>query len=215
MATLSVQDVDDLLPQTQCTRCGYPGCLPYAQAIVEEGAPINRCPPGGEATIRALSTLMGVPVLSLDPTCGAEGPLAVACIDEARCIGCTLCIQACPVDAILGAVRRMHDVLPALCTGCELCLAPCPMDCIVMVAAEPPRPWTREDTLAARARMHARTARLEREAREEGLRVPGQAGRRSEALDELPEVEFADVARRTSLVEQAMERARRKLGLLR
>ena len=116
-----------LLPQTQCTRCGYPGCRPYAQAIAAGEADINRCPPGGEATIVALAALTGKPVREpLDPACGAHGPLAVARIDEAACIGCTLCIDACPVDAIIGAPKRMHAVLASQCTGCELCVAALP-----------------------------------------------------------------------------------------
>jgi electron transport complex protein RnfB len=125
--------IDALLPQTQCTRCGYPGCRPYAQALAAGAAGLNRCPPGGADTIAALARLLGRPVRPLDPECGAEGPLLVAQIDESACIGCAKCLPPCPVDAIVGAQKQMHTVLLALCTGCELCVAPCPVDCISMV----------------------------------------------------------------------------------
>jgi electron transport complex protein RnfB len=157
---VTAEAVDALLPQTQCTRCGYDGCAPYAAAIAQGQAPINRCPPGGEATIAALAALTGQPAGPLDPACGAEEPLAVAVIDETRCIGCTLCIAACPVDAIIGGPRRMHTVLPSLCSGCELCLPPCPVDCIDLVPAG--RAWTARDAAAARARHSARADRLAR-----------------------------------------------------
>jgi electron transport complex protein RnfB len=131
MAT--VEDIDALLPQTQCTRCGYAGCRPYAQAIATGAAPLNQCPPGGAVTIGALATLLDRPALPLNPANGTEGPPLVAQIDEEACIGCVRCLPPCPVDAIIGARRQMHTVVLALCTGCELCIAPCPVDCIVMV----------------------------------------------------------------------------------
>ena len=127
--------IDRLLPQTQCTRCGYPACLPYARAIAMGEADINRCPPGGDAGIRDLARLLGREPLPLNPDCGIEAPLCVAVIREAECIGCTKCIQACPVDAIIGASKLMHTVLADICTGCELCLPPCPVDCIDLVPA--------------------------------------------------------------------------------
>ncbi|HWP94117.1 MAG TPA: electron transport complex subunit RsxB [Gammaproteobacteria bacterium] len=130
------EKIDRLLPQTQCGQCGYPGCKPYATAIARGEADINRCPPGGQATIRALADLLGREPKPLDATRGVEKPRLVALIDEDLCIGCTKCIQACPVDAILGAPKQMHTVIAAECTGCELCIAPCPVDCIEMV---PPR----------------------------------------------------------------------------
>jgi electron transport complex protein RnfB len=130
----SADAIDALLPQTQCTRCGYQGCRPYAEAIAAGGAPINRCPPGGDATIAALAALLSRPLLALDPQCGVHTEPQVAVIDEARCIGCARCLPPCPVDAIVGASRWMHTVLQADCTGCELCLAPCPVDCISLVA---------------------------------------------------------------------------------
>lgn len=134
-ATTFADHIDALLPQTQCTRCGYPACRPYAEAIARGAAAINRCPPGGEAGIRALAALTGQPVLPLDPACGAEMPPQIAFIDEDVCIGCTKCIQVCPTDAIVGASRLMHTVIPDLCTGCELCIPPCPVDCIAMLPA--------------------------------------------------------------------------------
>ena len=127
-----VDQIDHLLPQTQCGQCGYPGCRPYAEAIANEGAEINQCPPGGEAGIQALADLLGREVIPLNAENGKVKPKAVAIIDEATCIGCTLCIQACPVDAILGAAKQMHTVITDECTGCELCLPPCPVDCIIM-----------------------------------------------------------------------------------
>src|SRR5215467_9530834 len=126
-------DIDALLPQTQCTRCGYSGCRPYAEAIVTGDADINQCPPGGAATIAALARLLARPELPLNPANGTETPSLVALIDEDACIGCARCLPPCPVDAILGAPKQMHTVILALCTGCELCVAPCPVDCIAMV----------------------------------------------------------------------------------
>lgn len=128
-----VDKIDAILPQTQCGQCGFPGCKPYAQAIANSEVDINRCPPGGETTIIALAELLGREPMPLDPERGEEKPPMVAVIEENTCIGCTLCIQACPVDAILGAAKQMHTVIAPECTGCELCVAPCPVDCIDMV----------------------------------------------------------------------------------
>jgi electron transport complex protein RnfB len=123
----------DALPQTQCTRCGYADCRGYAEAIVDAGADVNRCPPGGREGVARLARITGRPALPLDPTCGSEGPRARAVVDEAWCIGCALCLKACPVDAIVGAAKRMHTVIDVLCTGCELCIPVCPVDCISLV----------------------------------------------------------------------------------
>ncbi len=125
--------IDAILPQTQCGQCGFPGCRPYAEAIARGEADINQCPPGGEAGIRALSELLGREPVALNPNNGIEKPKRLAFIREAECIGCTKCIQACPVDAIIGAPKLMHTVVADLCTGCELCLPPCPVDCIDLV----------------------------------------------------------------------------------
>ena len=164
-----IERVDALLPQTQCRRCGYDGCRPYASAMVLGEAPIDRCPPGGAQTVAALGRLLHRPVPVLDPAFGAPAP-ASARIDEARCIGCTLCVAACPVDAIVGAAKLMHTVLTTRCTGCALCLPPCPVDCI---ALEPTgRPWTRAD--AQRARIHT-ASRLARRSPPKGDAGEGSA----------------------------------------
>jgi len=136
--------IDLLLPQTQCGRCGHPGCLPYARAIAA-GEPFNRCPPGGASTIAALADLLGAEPRPLDPAHGAPLPRSVAFIREAECIGCTKCLPACPVDAILGATRQLHTVIAELCTGCDLCIDPCPVDCIEMVAAPATTPRIASD----------------------------------------------------------------------
>ena len=128
-----VDQIDAILPQTQCGQCNYPGCRPYAEAIAAGEAPINQCPPGGEDGIRQLADLLGVEEIPLNPENGAESAPTVVKIDEATCIGCTLCIQACPVDAILGAPKLMHTVIVEECTGCDLCLPPCPVDCIDVI----------------------------------------------------------------------------------
>ncbi|SRR6056297_165068 len=132
-----VERIDAVLPQTQCAQCGYPGCRPYARAIVEGSAEINQCPPGGEQTIRALAELLGREALPLDPARGTVPSPRVAVIREAECIGCARCLPACPVDAIVGAPQYLHTVIERECTGCELCLEPCPVDCIDLVPARP------------------------------------------------------------------------------
>jgi len=130
-----IDAIDLLLPQTQCERCGHPGCRPYAEAVAG-GAAMNRCPPGGSTTIVALASLLNRPIVPLDPDLRPMDPFAVALIDESRCIGCALCLPACPVDAIAGATGHMHTVIARHCTGCELCIPACPVDCIAMVAGE-------------------------------------------------------------------------------
>ncbi|MGH8231417.1 MAG: RnfABCDGE type electron transport complex subunit B [Steroidobacteraceae bacterium] len=156
------QRVDALLPQTQCRRCGFDACRPYAQALAEGRSAVNRCPPGGARGIEQLAALLGVAVLPLDPDCGSEADPGAAWIDPAACIGCARCLPPCPVDAILGAARYLHSVIEQQCTGCELCIASCPVDCIVM------RPRSAAASAPAAAVNHERyqqhRARLERDA---------------------------------------------------
>jgi len=178
--------VDALLPQTQCRRCGYDACRPYAEAIAAGEAEISRGPPGGQAARVALGVLLDRTPPPLDPSRGQPGPLRVACIDESACIGCTLCIAACPVDAIIGAQKRMHAVLTSLCSGCELCIAPCPVDCITMRPAG--RVWTSGDASAARARFASRQTRLA---------ATSAAGKRD-----------AEARKRKAAIAAAIERAR-------
>jgi len=180
VASLSLaQRIDALLPQTQCTRCGYPDCRSYAEAVASGEARLNQCPPGGAEGIRRLAALLGQPELPLDPAFGNEGPRRIVYIEEATCIGCTLCIQACPVDAIIGAPKRMHAVLESDCTGCELCLPVCPMDCIALEEASAGATgwaaWSPAQADAARARHAGRQARLARDAREHDERLSAQA----------------------------------------
>jgi Na+-translocating ferredoxin:NAD+ oxidoreductase subunit B len=160
--------IDRLLPQTQCTRCGYPGCLPYAEAIARGEAQINQCPPGGTETIVALALLTGRAPLPLNKDFGLEAAPTVAFIDEERCIGCTKCLPPCPVDAIAGAPRRMHTVIAELCTGCELCIAPCPVDCIEMIPVLQSvfATLALPDSTESRERYHAHDARIARRAAE-------------------------------------------------
>lgn len=147
--------IEDLLPQTQCTKCGYPACRPYAEAIAAGEANYNQCPPGGAQGIARLAALLDKPVIPLDTTHGEERARPLAVIDENVCIGCTLCMQACPVDAIAGAAKQMHTVIAELCTGCDLCVPPCPVDCIAMLPVTGQRigwdAWSQEEADAARA----------------------------------------------------------------
>ena len=153
--------IDALLPQTQCTRCGFDGCRPYAEAIAGERADIDQCPPGGDEVVVKLAALLARAAKPLNPEFGEYTPPTVAVIDEETCIGCTKCIQACPVDAIVGASKRMHTVIASWCTGCELCIPPCPVDCIAMVDT----PAFPEAGLS-RERHEARARRLVRDAAE-------------------------------------------------
>ena len=206
-ATLA-DHIDALLPQTQCTKCGYAGCRPYAEAIAAGEAPINQCPPGGAAGIARLAALLQRPPLPLNPANGVEQPLRVAVIDEALCIGCTLCIQACPVDAIVGSSKMMHTVLAEDCTGCDLCLPPCPMDCIAMVPVEPPRAWTAADADAARRRFEARRARLVREQEQRDDRLAARAVAKPDEDDRRDHPAAAAAASKKAAVQAAIERAR-------
>ena len=198
--------IDALLPQTQCTKCGHEGCRPYAQAIAAGAEPINRCPPGGDEGIAALAGLLSVPIVPLDTTRGEHGPLLVAVIDEAHCIGCTLCIQACPVDAIVGANKRMHTVLADVCTGCDLCVPPCPVDCIDMVPAR--RAWTPDDASSSRPRYQARNARLSRLAADNARLMADTAQSAATPAAEAAASAMHDAERKRSAVESALARAR-------
>lgn len=213
-----VERIDALLPQTQCGQCDYPGCRPYAEAIVAGEADINQCPPGGDAGIRALAKLLGRERKPLDTRHGEHKAKAVARIDESVCIGCTLCIQACPVDAILGAAKLMHTVIEDECTGCELCLPPCPVDCISM---EPPSndgwhwpliddPYRRERRKAdtARRRFNARQQRLAAERRERDARLTRKKSPQKEANEDPRKMAIQAAIERTRAKKQALARQR-------
>jgi Na+-translocating ferredoxin:NAD+ oxidoreductase subunit B len=158
------EKIDALLPQTQCTKCGYEGCMPYAEAIAAGSAAINRCPPGGDAGIAKLAALLQQPIVPLDTSCGAHTPHRVAFIDENECIGCAKCLKPCPTDAIVGANKFMHTVIAELCTGCELCIPPCPVDCITMI--DDARHPTLPPQDFARDRFHFHSFRLARDVHE-------------------------------------------------
>nr|WP_221208207.1 electron transport complex subunit RsxB [Pseudoduganella violacea] len=208
--------IEDALPQTQCTKCGYQGCRPYAEAIAAGSAEINQCPPGGAEGVQRLSSITGRAVIPINPVNGLERPRAVAFIDESLCIGCTLCIQACPVDAIVGAAKQMHTIVPDLCTGCDLCVAPCPVDCIVMYPVTETSgwaAWSQADAESARERHDFRAARLRREREENDARLAAKAVAKLAAVDRLsPEndAEQAEKERKRAIIAAAMERARLK-----
>jgi Na+-translocating ferredoxin:NAD+ oxidoreductase subunit B len=192
-----VNAINAILPQTQCKQCGFNGCLPYAESVAAGSADINQCPPGGDNVIHELATLLDKPYTPLNPKFGKVKSRARAFIDEARCIGCTLCIRACPVDAIVGATKLMHTVIATHCTGCELCVVPCPVDCIAMTPLN--EPFTRADQKReaehALARFHARQQRLQRE--------------RNRASDQTDAM--LDRERKQKTINRALERARMRL----
>ncbi|MFZ9183533.1 MAG: electron transport complex subunit RsxB [Hylemonella sp.] len=210
----SLQDqLLDALPQTQCTRCGYPDCAGYAQAMAIGEADINQCPPGGAEGVQRLAQLCNKPVKPLDPQFGMEGPRRVAVIDEAWCIGCTLCIKPCPTDAIVGSNKRMHTVIEAWCTGCELCLPACPVDCIALVnvsgEASGWAAWSPAQAETARQRYAVHQLRLQREqaAHEQDLEDKARA-----KLADLPahslHTESAVLDQKRAVIEAALARAR-------
>ncbi len=197
------QSLNQALPQTQCTRCGFPDCAAYAWAMAQGEAPINQCPPGGQAGIERLAALTGQAVLPLNPAHGQEGPRHVAVIDEAWCIGCTLCIKACPTDAIVGANKRMHTVIEPWCTGCELCLPVCPVDCIglenVSGQATGWAAWSAPQAHTSQARYAARQQRLVRQEAEQHRQLQAKA-----------EQKLADLAAHTHGTETASELDRKR-----
>ena len=217
--------LEDLLPQTQCTKCGYPDCRGYAEAMASGDVLPNRCPPGGVEGIERLSKVL-MPIYpqdafelhpTIDPECGVERPRPVAFIDPQKCIGCTLCIQACPVDAIVGASKQMHVVLTEWCTGCDLCIPPCPVDCISMIDVTENKTgwdaWSQDLADISRTRYHDREKRLDREQKDNDDRLARKAATKLEAvnaespssIDELKEQE-----RNRAIIEAAIERAQQK-----
>ncbi|MDR0479129.1 MAG: electron transport complex subunit RsxB [Burkholderiaceae bacterium] len=205
----------DALPQTQCARCGWPDCAAYAQAIAAGATGINQCPPGGEQGIARLAAIAGQSAQPLDPARGAQGPRSVAIIDESWCIGCTLCIKACPVDCIVGANKRMHTVIEAECTGCELCVPVCPVDCIAMENVTGSQTgwaaWSQRQADAARARYQFASARRKRQEYELQQRQQAKAHDKLERLSELTKnAQGAELARKRAVIEAALARAREK-----
>ena len=200
------QALDEALPQTQCTRCGYPDCRSYAQAIAEGVADINQCPPGGAEGVARLSRLTGRPALPLNPVHGQEGPRRLAVIDEAWCIGCTLCLKACPVDSIVGGPKQMHTVVDPLCTGCELCIPVCPVDCISLTDASGPltgwAAWSGAQADEARERFDFHRFRLQRADTEQSDRLAFRAA------PEAPATGPAAPDGKRAMIEAALARAR-------
>lgn len=187
------QRIDALLPQTQCTKCGYAGCRPYADAIASGQASYNQCPPGGAEGVARLARLLDRPIIPLNPENGAERPRPRALIDESLCIGCTLCLQACPVDAIVGAAKLMHTVIEDRCTGCDLCVPPCPVDCIEMVPVTGERTgwdaWSQAQADDARKHFEAHQARLEKEKAQREARLAARAARVAPSAPSAPAAE--------------------------
>ncbi|MBC3863688.1 electron transport complex subunit RsxB [Undibacterium jejuense] len=214
--TLAVK-IEHILPQTQCTKCGYPSCHQYALAITDGRANYNQCPPGGQEGVVRIATLLAKPIIPLDTSHGTERPRPVAFIEEAFCIGCTLCIQACPVDAIVGAPKQMHTVIADDCTGCDLCVAPCPVDCIKMIPITGEKTgwsaWSEQQAQTARQQYEFRNERLQREKRENDERLAAKAAAKLKALEEetahsAEEIEQRD--RKKAIIAAAIERARLK-----
>jgi electron transport complex protein RnfB len=205
------------LPQTQCTRCGYPDCAGYAEALASGEAQINQCPPGGAEGVERLSEITGRPVIPLNPENGYEGPRTVAVIDEDWCIGCTLCMKVCPTDAILGSNKLMHTVIEPYCTGCELCIPVCPVDCISLDNVTGERTgwqaWSEGEAKQALERYEARKVRLAREAREHDERLQKKAEAKLADLQALTKnAEGEELARKKAVIEAALARARARRG---
>ena len=209
--------IDAALPQTQCTRCGYPDCRAYAEAVAAGHAGINQCPPGGEEGVARLSALTGRPALPLNPEHGREGPLRLALIDENWCIGCTLCIKACPVDCIVGASTQMHTVIEPWCTGCELCIPVCPVDCIGLVPASGKRTgwdaWSAAQADESRARYAAHRERRAREADENAQRLAAKAEGKLADLEAASRItDPAELARKRAMIEAVLAKSRARRG---
>ena len=205
--------LDAALPQTQCTRCGYPDCRGYARAMAQGEADINRCPPGGAEGIVRLAAITGRPVQPLDPERGIEAPRRLAVIDENWCIGCTLCIKACPVDCIVGASKQMHTVIDAQCTGCELCVPVCPVDCIAMVEVSGTRTgwaaWSPQLAEEARQRYAFHRLRVERERRENDERLAAKAQAKLADLEGQSLITDPELLqRKRAVIEAAIARAK-------
>lgn len=204
-----------LLPQTQCTRCGYPDCAAYAQAVADGQAGINQCPPGGAQGIERLAKLTGRPVVALNPQHGSEGPRHMAVIDEAWCIGCTLCIKVCPTDAIFGSNKRMHSVIEPYCTGCELCLPVCPVDCITLEDATPGRSgwaaWSPAQAQQARERYRFHGEQARQHSAEQDTRLEEKAKlKRSDVAAHSQHTEPAVLDQKRAVIEAALARARER-----
>ncbi len=216
LSTAELSDrLDAALPQTQCTRCGYPDCRSYARAMATGSAAINRCPPGGAEGVMRLAAIIGLPPLPLDTERGAEGPRALAVIDEAWCIGCTLCIKACPVDCIVGAPKLMHTVIDALCTGCELCLPVCPVDCISLPDVTPGRSgwqaWSQQQADEARRRYGLHRVRVARDKSENDERLAARAQAKLADLSSHSQItDAATLAAKRAVIEAALLRARQR-----
>lgn len=215
--TTLAEQINQLLPQTQCTKCGYPACKDYATAIAHDIALHNQCPPGGQEGIARLAQLLNKPELTLNPINGIERRRQIAFIDDSACIGCTLCIQACPVDAIMGANKQMHTVIPELCTGCDLCLPPCPVDCITMLESESPatgwKAWSQEEADAARLRFESRTIRLEKEKQENEARLLRKAHEKLAVVSAevaATQTELDEKERKKKVIADAIQRAAAK-----
>lgn len=213
LSTLADQ-INNILPQTQCTKCGYPNCRGYAEAIATNTANYNQCPPGGTEGIARIAAFLQKDIIPLNPQHGIERPRPVAFIDENVCIGCTLCIQACPVDAIMGANKQMHTVIPELCTGCDLCVEPCPVDCIVMLNENGPvtgwNAWSDQQAQAARERFEARELRLVREKQENEARLLVKAQEKLKLINaEIPETqaELDEKERKRKIIADAIRKA--------
>jgi len=207
----------DALPQTQCTRCGYPDCRGYAEAMAHGEADINQCPPGGAQGIARLARLTGRPALPLNPDNGHEGPRALAVIDEDWCIGCTLCIKACPVDCIVGASKEMHTVIEELCTGCELCVPVCPVDCIAMLPVTGKRSgwdaWSPAQAAEARQRYAWHSERMERDTRENDARLQAKAeGKLADLASASKITDPAELERKRAMIEAVVARSRARRG---